>query len=212
MLEAFKLLREELTSNKPQVQVDQTSTSASKPGPSVSKDSVPRCCETTPHEEMEMDYGPALPPRLVPGHTQPSDISSSAAEVPSKKVSAKCKKHLHSHRKPTSDEGPVSDLYCEDSEEPCFSSTKPKKLSDKSRHKGRSRYYSSSSEVDQSSATKHRSCKPSGIQPSGNASDMDQLLHDPDPPYYREVSFSDLPSQYAEKVDTFRCILSLPDP
>ena len=35
---------------------------------------------------------------------------------------------------------------------------------------------------------------------------------DPDPPYYREVALSDVPSQYAEEVDTFRGILSLPDP
>ena len=32
------------------------------------------------------------------------------------------------------------------------------------------------------------------------------------PPYYREVALSDVPSQYAEEVDTFRRILSLPDP
>ena len=32
------------------------------------------------------------------------------------------------------------------------------------------------------------------------------------PPYYREVALSDIPSQYAEEVDTFRRILSLPDP
>ena len=36
--------------------------------------------------------------------------------------------------------------------------------------------------------------------------------HDPDPPYYREVALSDIPSQYAEEVDTFRRILKLPDP
>ena len=32
------------------------------------------------------------------------------------------------------------------------------------------------------------------------------------PPYYREVALSDMPSQYAEEVDTFRRILSLTDP
>ena len=31
------------------------------------------------------------------------------------------------------------------------------------------------------------------------------------PPYYREVALADIPSQYAEEVDTFRRILSLPD-
>ena len=88
-----------------------------------------------------------------------------------------------------------------------MSSTKPKKHADKSKYKSRSRYVSSSSEVDQSSVAKHRSSKPSGAN-----SDQDQPQHDPDPPYYREVALSDIPSQYAEEVDTFRCILSLPDP
>ena len=60
--------------------------------------------------------------------------------------------------------------------------------------------------------TKHRSSKPPGAQPSGANSDQDQPQHDPDPPYYREVALADIPSQYTEEVDTFRCILSLPDP
>ena len=71
---------------------------------------------------------------------------------------------------------------------------------------------SSSSEEDQSSVARHRSSKPSGAQPLGVASDQDLPQHDPDPPYYREVALSDIPSQYAEEVDTFRRILSLPDP
>ena len=66
----------------------------------------------------------------------------------------------------------------------------------------RSRYGSSSSEEDQSSVA----------QPSGAISDQDQPQHDPYPPYYREVALSVIPSQYAEEVDTFRRILSLPDP
>ena len=71
---------------------------------------------------------------------------------------------------------------------------------------------SSSSEEDQSSAPRHRSSKPSGGQPAGVQSDQDQLQHDPDPPYYREVALSDIPSQYAEEVDTFRHNLALLDP
>ena len=80
----------------------------------------------------------------------------------------------------------------------------PKKHADKSRHKVRSRYVSSSSEEDQSSATRHRSSKA--------LSDQDQPQHNPDPPYYREVALSDIPFQYTEEVDTFRRSLSLPDP
>ena len=76
----------------------------------------------------------------------------------------------------------------------------------------RSRYVSPSSEEDQSSVARHRSSNPSGAQPSGAVSDQHQPQHDPDPPYYREVALSDIPSQYAEEVDTFRRILSLPDP
>ena len=87
---------------------------------------------------------------------------------------------------------------------PRMSSTKPQKHADKSRHKVRSRYVSSSSEEDQSSATRHRSSKPSGA-----LSDQDQPQHDPDPPDYREVALSDVPSQYGEEVDTFRHILSM---
>ena len=83
----------------------------------------------------------------------------------------------------------------------------PKKHADNSKHKVRSRYVSSSSGEDQSSVARHRSSKPSWA-----VSDQDQPHHDPDPPYYREVALSDVPSQYSKEVDTFRCILSLPDP
>ena len=76
------------------------------------------------------------------------------------------------------------------------------------KHKSRSRYLPSSSEEDQSSVPRHRSPKPS----RKTHSDRDQPQHDPDPPYYREVALSDIPSQYAEEVDTFRRILRLPDP
>ena len=68
-------------------------------------------------------------------------------------------------------------------------------------------YVPSSSEEEQPSVAKHRSSKPSGAN-----SDQDQPQRDPDPPYYREVVLSDIPSQYAEEVDTFRRILALPDP
>ena len=70
----------------------------------------------------------------------------------------------------------------------------------------------SSSEEDHSPVARHRSSKPSRAQPSGAASDQDLPQHDPDPPYYREVDLSDIPSQYSEEVDTFRRFLSLPDP
>ena len=58
---------------KKQVEMDQTSASASKPGPSnqaVNLDLPPPRPWPTPHsiEEMEVDYGPALLPRLGADH------------------------------------------------------------------------------------------------------------------------------------------------
>ena len=43
-------------------------------------------------------------------------------------------------------------------------------------------------------------------------SEQDQPQHDPDPLFSREVAMADLPSQYAEEVETFRHIFDLPDP
>ena len=51
-----------------------------------------------------------------------------------------------------------------------------------------------SSGEDQSPVARHRSSKPSGARPSGAVSDQDLPQHDPDPPYYREVALSDIPS------------------
>ena len=66
---------------------------------------------------------------------------------------------------------------------------------------------SSSSEEDQSSVPRQRSSKPSRAP-----SDQGQPQNDPDPLFYREVAMADLPSHYAEEVETFRRILDLPDP
>ena len=74
---------------------------------------------------------------------------------------------------------------------------------------GSGKYFSqsSSSEDDQSSVPNKRSAKPQRAP-----SEQDQQQNNPDPIFYREVDMSDLPSQYAEKVETFRHILELPDP
>ena len=111
-------------------------------------------------------------------------------------------KDTHSHSK--HDVGPrsASDQFSDESNQPWMSSTKPKKHADKNKYISRSRYVSSSSEEDQPSVAQHRSSKPSGAQPSGANSDQDQSQHDPDPSYYREVALADIPSQYAEEVDT----------
>ena len=49
-------------------------------------------------------------------------------------------------------------------------------------------------------------------KPSRAPSDQDQSQHNPDPLCYREAAMADLSSQYAQEVETFKCILDLPDP
>ena len=96
MLEAFQSLRDELTSKK-QVEVDQTS--ASKPGTSQAAVNLdlppPRQPRTTSNvEQMEVDYGPALPPHLGADQHMASDQPFSPSEEPSKKASDRPKKTL----------------------------------------------------------------------------------------------------------------------
>ena len=216
MLEAFQSLQEELTAKK-QTEVDQISFLASKPGTS-SKTAVnldlppPRPSTNIQTEAMDVDYGPAFSPRLVLDQHESSYQYVAPSELPPKEVSHSHKKQSHSRSRQEIDPGSASDQPNEESDEPRIPSTKPKKHSDKSKHKSRSRYVSSSSGEDQSPVARHRSSKPSRAQPSGAVSDQDLPQYDPDPPYYREVALSDMPSQYAEEVNTFRCILSLPDP
>ena len=82
MLEAFQSLQDKLT--KKQAEVDQTSASASKPGPSTSAvnlDLPPPRPRTTSHvQEMEVDYGPTLPPHLGSDLHYASDQNSNASE------------------------------------------------------------------------------------------------------------------------------------
>ena len=138
---------------------------------------------------MGVDYGPALPPRHGSDPHYASDQNSNASEEPSKKTSDVPKKHSHSHKRHEVEPRSASDQYYDESDEPRIASSKPQKHADKSRHKVRSRYVPSSSEEDQSFATRHRSSKPSGA-----LSDQDQPQHDPDPPYYREVALTFPPS------------------
>ena len=183
MLEAFQSLQDKLTS-KQQVEVDQTSASASKHGPSnsaVNLDLPPPRPRTTSHvEEMKVDYGPALPPRLGADHQNASDQLSSPSEEPSKKASDRPKKHSHSHKRHDLEPRSTSDQCNDESDEPLISSSKSIKHADKSKHKVRSRYVSSSE--DQSSVARHGSSKPSGA-----ISDQDQPQHDPDPHYREEA-------------------------
>ena len=67
--------------------MDQTSASASKPGPSTSDVNLdlphPRPRTTSHVDEMEVDYGPTLPPRLSSDLHNASDQNSNASEEPS---------------------------------------------------------------------------------------------------------------------------------
>ena len=114
MLEAFQSLREELTTKKkPEVE---SLFPASKPG--TSSDNAahldlppPRSSTNVQTEAMDVDYGPALPPRLVLNQDT-WDQYVAPSEVLPKKVSYSHKKHYH--RQPV-DPGSASDQLHEDS-------------------------------------------------------------------------------------------------
>ena len=135
MLEAFQSLREELTAKK-QTEVDQTSFLASKPGTS-SNNAVnldlppPRSSTNIQTEAMDVDYGPALPPRLVLDQQDTSDQYVTTSELPPKEVSYSHKKQSHSCSRQEVDPGSASDQLNEESDEPWIPSTRPKKHSDK---------------------------------------------------------------------------------
>ena len=89
--------------------------SASKPGTSsrtaVNLDLPPARHRTTIQtEDMDVDYGPALPPRLGPDPHNTSDQNVSASELPSKKVSDKPKKHFHSCSRHEVESNPINPM------------------------------------------------------------------------------------------------------
>ena len=209
ILEAFNNLHEDFQKSlQKQREVDQTSSSKTN---APSKDLAKPSKSSSAIESMEVEYGPDLPPRLDSYSSHLKDDSGqlrSSAEEPSKVASTKPKQSAHSSRYHVVDPSSASYHYSGYSVDPQPAPSRPKKHSDKSKHKSRARFLPSSSEEDQSPEHRHRSPKPSGK----SYSDQDHPQHDPDPPYYREVALSDIPSQYAEEVDTFRRILKLLDP
>ena len=105
-----------------------------------------------------MEYGPALPPRLG---TDPlrciedaSDQPSNIVEDPSRLPSTRVKKHSHSLKQHDIVPSSASDHYSDQTDDHQPVSSRPKKHSDKTKHKSRSRYLPSSSEEDQSSVAK----------------------------------------------------------
>ena len=143
---------------------------------------------------MDKDFcGPSLPPRFT--QSVQSDHGSKHSDLQS------------DHSDPRSEH---SDPQFEHSEQPKrVCSSRAKKHPDKKKHKVWAKYnsQSSSSEEDQSSVSVKKSAKPQQAP-----SEQDQQQDNTDPVFYREVDLSDLPSQYAEEVETFRHILDLPDP
>ena len=69
---------------------------------------------------MEVDYGPALPPRLGADHHNALDQHSSL----SKKASDRPKKNSHSHKRHDIEPRSASDQYTDESDEPRISSSK----------------------------------------------------------------------------------------
>ena len=194
MLDAFNSLREDFQKSlQKQGEVDQTSSSASKTNAS-SKDLAKASQSSSVLESMGVEYGPEIPPRLDSYSSRLEDDSGqvrSSGEEPSKVASTKPKQSTHSSRYHVVDPSSASDHYSDYSVDPQPAPSRPKKHSDKSKHKSRARFLPSSSEEDQSPEHRHRSPKPSGK----SYSDQDHPQHDPDPPYYREVALSDIPSQ-----------------
>ena len=60
---------------------------------------------------MDVDYGPALPPRLGTDPHNASDQNASASEEPSKKVPDRPKKHCHSHSRHEVESRSASDQF-----------------------------------------------------------------------------------------------------
>ena len=208
MLEAFNSLRQDFQKSlhKPE-EVDQTSSFAATKTNAPSNANPSQVSSAV--ESMDVEYGPDLPSRLGSYTSRLRDDSGqlrSSAEDPSQVASTKPKQVSHSSKYHVVDPSSASDHYSDYSVDPQPAISRPKKHSDKSKHKSRARFLPSSSEEDQSPEHRNRSPKPS----RKSYPDQDHPQHDPDPPYYREVALSDTPSQYAEEVDTFRRILKLP--
>ena len=197
MLEAMKSLRDEMLSLKKASELDVVQTSDSskarpKPGTSNQPDPIPTRTSTSRESDhsdvqpMDTDfYGPPLPPES--SQNVQSELASKQSDIESDHS-----EHHHSKL-----------------ESPKKTCPKAKKHSDKRKHKVRAKYYSqsSSSEEDESSAPTKKPTKSNHKTPQ-----EPEHQDSTDPVFYREVDMPDLPSQYAEEVETFRQILDLPDP
>ena len=142
MLEAIKSLRDEMQSMKKasEPEVDKTSASLSKAGPSKQPDLTTQASDPTTRASDHLD-------------AQPMDTDLYGPSLPSKFTQSVRSDHGSKHL----------DLQSEHSEQPKrVCSSRAKKHSDKKKRKVRGKYYfqSSSSEEDQSSVPIKKSVKP----------------------------------------------------
>ena len=151
MLEAFNSLREDFQKSlqmSKEGEVDQTSSSAHKPN--SSSKNLDKPLKSSAVESMEVEYGPDLPPRLDPYDSHVEDTSGqvcSSTVEPSKVASTKPKQTSHSLSPYVVDPSCASDHYSDYSNDPQLAPSRPKKHSDKSKHKSRYRFLPSSSSV-----------------------------------------------------------------
>ena len=116
--------------------MDQTSASASKPGPS-NKNLDPPSINIV--ESLDVDYGPALPPRLDSHDSRVDDALGqhfSSVEEPLRLPSTLPKKSSHSHRQYTVASSSASGHYSDQSEDSRPVPSRPKKHSDKTQNLG----------------------------------------------------------------------------
>ena len=187
MLEAMKSLRDEMLSFKKASESDVVKTSASaqagpKPGPSNQPDPVPTRTSTSRASDARMFNLWAL--TFIDLHFLPSLLKmSNPSLLPSSRILNPNTQNII----------------------PSWTTLKRCVLSQRSiLIKENTRQ--GQNEQDESSAPTRKPTKPQDKVP------QEPQQQDTDPVFYREVDMSDLPSEYAEEVETFRKVLDLPDP
>ena len=144
MLEAFNNLREDFQKSlQKQREVDQTSSSSAAKTNTPSKDLDKPSKASSAIESMEVEYGPDLPPCHDSYSSRLEDDWGqvrSSAEDTSKVASTKPKQVSHSSRYHVVDPSSASDHYSDYSNDPQPAPSRPKKHSDKSKHKLRARF------------------------------------------------------------------------
>ena len=209
ILEAMKSLREDfqksLNKTSLQVEVDQTSASASKPGPSNTCLDPP---STNPVESMDVDYDTALPPRLnshsshvddASGHKIYLSRNTRGSPRPNQRSLLTLSNSMMWFRAlpRTTTLINLTNLGLPLAE--------PRNiLINQNTNLGPDIYLLPQRRISplrSDIGLQNLLGRPTLIKTILN---MTQI--------YREVALSDIPSQYAEEVDTFRRILKLPDP